>query len=569
MAARVQVVIEAKDATGGVFRAITSELGAFGGLMEELTAKNVSWGNVGQMAASMVVDGMKAAINTTMQYAQEVRDLSLASGQSAEESSRMLQVLDDYQLTADDAKTATRALTREGLAPTIDTIANLSAQFQQLTSVEERNAFVQKNLGRAGQEWLNLLSQGPDKIRAMNDAVSENLILTDENIRATEEYRLAMDEWGDSVEGLQIQLGTKAIPVLTDMVSWTLKASEAASENVAWYERLIPAVGAVHDAINFFRISQEDNTEATEAATAAAQQQEATMLELEAAEKAAAEAAKAMTEENKSFLATVTSVASALDSYREGQAAVIAEYQKGSITADEYGLKMEALGEKHQAVMNNMILDLYRMQLTADGAFDDADITKYLTAAERFGVITAEDRRRALELYKEVDNLNASLGEVAGPMLHVSERAEDAAENFGAMTEAGADLGESLRKEVASGAAAATAALNSIPTQIDVFINVHTRGSIPNFATAGGAGGSQNIAEAKQAGGEVFAGMPTWVGEAGRERFIPSQNGRILGHAESLHAATVGGGMSGTNYFYGPVTISPDSGAGGDIMSIR
>ena len=33
MSARVQIVVEAKDATSGVFRALTSELGAFGGLV--------------------------------------------------------------------------------------------------------------------------------------------------------------------------------------------------------------------------------------------------------------------------------------------------------------------------------------------------------------------------------------------------------------------------------------------------------------------------------------------------------------------------------------------------------
>ena len=240
MAARVQIVVEAKDATSGVFRALTSELGAFGGLVEELTAKNINWGNVGQMAAKMVIDGIKDTIKVTTEYAREVRDLSLASGQGAEQSSRMLQVLDDYQLTAEDAKTATRALTKEGLAPTVDTIAQLSGEYLKLNSVEEKNAFVQKNLGRAGQEWLNLLNQGPDAIRKMNDAVSEGLILTEENVQAAEKYRLALDEWNDSVQALKISIGNELIPALTGLIETTAGWTEASKQVDTEYDNLTP-----------------------------------------------------------------------------------------------------------------------------------------------------------------------------------------------------------------------------------------------------------------------------------------------------------------------------------------
>lgn len=73
----------------------------------------------------------------------------------------------------------------------------------------------------------------------------------------------------------------------------------------------------------------------------------------------------------------------------------------------------------------------------------------------------------------------------------------------------------------------------------------------------------------KQTGGTVYAGMPYMVGERGPEPFMPSQNGRILGHAESLHALGLQGGGGGTNYFYGNVTIEQGANAANDIMSIR
>lgn len=698
MTARVQVVVEAKDATSGVFRAITSQLGDFGNLVDDLTAKKIKWGDVGQHAAQMVINGIKDTIKVTTEYAADVRDLALASGQGAEASSRMLQVLDDYQLTADDAATATRALTKEGLAPTIDTIAKLSGQYNSLNSAQEKNEFLQKNLGRASKEWLNLMSQGPDAIRQMNNAVSESLILTDENVKAAEEYRLALDEWNDSVMKLKVAIGNELLPVLTNLMNTDLdkKLIEGAEAT--------GIAGAALDELSKRHLPEiyEATVEARDGFVGLNASMDATIP----TEQELAATAKIMNDENLNFVGVLGQVSGALEQYNEGVAAADVALADGSLTVDEHAAKVEALGAQYKSTTSEIVLSLYQMKLTADKTFDDTDLTKYLLAAEKLGVISEKDRQATVALFKEVDTLEASFETAKGPMLHVSERAEDGAENFGMMADASAELGEALRKETAAGAAAATSALNSIPTDINVDINIRTHGGIPSFLGGGGGMGhtycfvagtpvtlsdgtrkpieqlmigdevrSYNIerrefvtgkvsnvmsrkadeylnidgiqvtdehpfyvasrgewvkakdikrndfllrdyggmkvinfvfcvsepatvynltvdgehnyfaggvlvhnksteelegAGATQQGGEVFAGVPTWVGEAGKERFIPSQNGRILGHAESLHAATVGGmGMSGNNYFYGPVTIAADSGAGGDVMSIR
>ena len=70
------------------------------------------------------------------------------------------------------------------------------------------------------------------------------------------------------------------------------------------------------------------------------------------------------------------------------------------------------------------------------------------------------------------------------------------------------------------------------------------------------------------AGGSVYAQQPYIVGEAGAEPFIPSQNGRILGHAETLHQMGMAGG-AGTNYFYGNVTLAIDEGTAGGLLGYR
>jgi hypothetical protein len=576
MAARVQIVVEAKDATSGVFRAITSELGTFGSLIDDLTSKKIKWGDVGQHAAQMVIEGLKETIRATTEYAREVRDLSLASGQSAEESSRMLQVLDDYQLTADDAKTATRALTKEGLAPTMETVIGLSAEFQKLSTAEERNAFVQKNLGRAGQEWLNLLDQGPEALRSMNAAVNENLILSKEQVQAAEDYRLALDQWGDTVQSLKVALGNQLLPVLTDFLGTLnddIRAMQIANEQgLNWLtltEGQAQSIYALVEAEKSGSTAMEDyGIRAKDAAESTKTLGGATVI--------TTEALKAMDAANKSFIGTLQSVASARETLNQGMAETDAAFAAGDISIDEHAAKMGELKATYQETINSMVLGLVQFQLASDGAFDDADLNQYLAAGQKLGVFTQGMVTDTKRLYNEAMNLSTGLDAVKDPMLHVGARAEDNAEHFGLMAESGAELGESLRKEVAAGAAAATSALVSIPTEInvDVWIRVHGGGFLSQFANTTTTNSAiedmrDDSGGGRQMGGEVFAGMPYNVGEGGMETFVPNSNGRIVGHKAALHQAGLMGGGSQRNIFYGPVTlqIGEDSAAG--FMSLR
>ena len=75
-----------------------------------------------------------------------------------------------------------------------------------------------------------------------------------------------------------------------------------------------------------------------------------------------------------------------------------------------------------------------------------------------------------------------------------------------------------------------TAALNRIPKNIEVKINVITNGEIP--------AGTGNPLPHKAAGGPVYAGQPVIVGDGGRpEVFVPPTNGTILPSVPPVMAA--------------------------------
>lgn len=576
MAARVQLVIEAKDATGGVIRGLTSQLGSFGGLVDALTEKNMSWGNVTQMATQMVIEGIKDSIKVTTEYAREVRDLSLASGQSAEQSSRMLQVLDDYQLTAEDAKTATRALTKEALAPTMETIISLSAQYKNLTSVEEKNAFVTKNLGRASQEWLNLLDQGPDKIAAMNDAVDGSLVLTSENIKAAEEYRLALDEWNDAVMKLKVSIGNQLLPVLTDLMNTDVDKAMQRGAEATGVAGL--AVKEYTEQLGILTPTIYETARAGDDLNRSATQLEPTLEELEEAEKAAAAAAKLMTDENKNFVSTLESVSSAMTTYNQGLAEADAQLAAGEITAKEHDAAVAALGATYEQTTARIVASLLQMKYTADGTFDDTELTKYLLATEKLGLITEDQRQETMRLYKEVDKLDASFDDSGSQIYHVGERAKDAAMDFATMGEGAEALGDKINSTTTPAVAGLKSSINQLQDKVvNIDVIIRTHGGMPGntgwqggVATVGPNAGLHYGGGGQQQGGEVYAGVPTRVGEAGWESFMPAHDGRILGHAESLRALAMGGGGGAKiGPFYGNVTISMSEDGVNGIMGIR
>lgn len=218
MAERVQVIVDAKDNASGVLRGLTANMGALGGAVEHVTGASINWGNVTAQATRLISDVLKEAFTVATEYASAVRDIALASGTSAEEASRLLQVLDDFEIQANDVTTATRAMTRNGLAPTIETIAQLSDEYLKLNTAEERNAFITENLGKGGAKWANVLKEGSAAILELNAGVNEALILNDEQIRQYEEMRLNQDEFNDRVMALQITLINGLVPAINASV---------------------------------------------------------------------------------------------------------------------------------------------------------------------------------------------------------------------------------------------------------------------------------------------------------------------------------------------------------------
>ena len=323
-----------------------------------------------------------------LKYANQVRSISMLSGESTESTSRFIQVLDDYKISAEDALVATRALTKNGHAPSIETLAQLSDQYLALNSVEEQNAFVLKNLGKSGLQWVEILGKGSTALREQGAAVNESLILTQQAVDNARTYELALDDWNDSVMALKVSIGNELLPAMTDILNITddwARAEELAAEQGKdlWMMGL-------NETQAFIELAKAER-HAAEAANLQTDASGELIPVLEDLSVATNEVSKA----NTDLMSLMGNLQGETDRYMETakeltsqQSELWDSFQAGDITADEY---KEQLGEiksaveenaaAHEDAANRIMFSLIQQEMAVNGLS-----TTERTQLEKIGV---------------------------------------------------------------------------------------------------------------------------------------------------------------------------------------
>src|SRR3990172_8659827 len=152
--------------------------------------------------------GLDATIGTYVQYGQQVRELSTNLGISTEETSRLIQVSDDFKISIEEVRTAMQMAAKNGFEPSIENLANLADELQGMEKATDRAARMSKIFGRNWATLNPLLAEGGDALRKNAASIQANLILTEESVKRTREWELALDEWEDRVEAAKIGIGS-------------------------------------------------------------------------------------------------------------------------------------------------------------------------------------------------------------------------------------------------------------------------------------------------------------------------------------------------------------------------
>lgn len=416
------------------------------------------------------------ALKDQIEYANQVRQLSTLSGESAEETSRFVQVLDDYKISSQDALAATRALTNEGHTPSIETLARLSDEYLSITDAQQRNEFVIKNLGRNGLAWVEVLNKGSAALLKQGDAVAKNLILTQKMVDDARKAEIATDAWNDSVTGLKTTFATGFLPVLTRFVEGINEGNRAAEIMVE--QGLNPANKASQEYRDALKQAHEEqvattqsmieNAESTDVNTRSAEENAAALKLISEANASLIDGAIDITNRNKDFAESQQDILDNIKLTREeGEELYPWEAEK----IEENKAKLDELGQSYfdnledfKAAMQEKFT-LYAVEQIAmsDGVegFSEAEYEKARVILETTDVATAA----AFEEQQAMANLAVAVSDGTIPV-----------ENWGAILEGVMADGVVSVSEV-------QAAIEAVPKENTITFTIQTFGAPPNLDT--------------------------------------------------------------------------------------
>lgn len=161
--------------------------------------------------------------------ADKVRRYQDATGLSAEESSKLIQVLDDEKISFEQLE---KVVAKNGKTFdfSIAGLGRMSEQYLKLTTAQERATFMNERFGKQWISFVPVMEKGEAALTDMSEAVNENQILLEEDLETAREYEIAMDTLGDTIEGAKIKLGS--------WVGQLIIANVKAKETSELYEEL-------------------------------------------------------------------------------------------------------------------------------------------------------------------------------------------------------------------------------------------------------------------------------------------------------------------------------------------
>lgn len=208
-------------------------------------------GPIGLLAGTIgtgLVAATTHAVNAFQQFAFQVRDLSYLSGGSAEDVAGLITAMEDLgvesgaveqginkmsQAVATGDPTirklvgsfrTTSGAVKDGLTLFYETVDALGA----MTNATERNRAAQEIFGRGWIQMLPAIQKGAAAIKEMgveNAALGKGM--TEGGIQAAEQYRMAMNDLKDVIEGATVAWGNRLIPTVTRWIQLLTPGTQA------------------------------------------------------------------------------------------------------------------------------------------------------------------------------------------------------------------------------------------------------------------------------------------------------------------------------------------------------
>lgn len=308
--------------------------------LAEASTKKIA-GNFGLMAAGIataiagtVIVALEKAIKVTAEYGEQMEHLGNRMGMTAGQAATLVGVMERHgiatgvaarsmQILAMEAKQTTDAVdpfnTRlgktlgtlrdtSGAALNMSQIFDLARQKVAAASTETQKLQIAQTLvgTRMGGQLLPVLKLTNEEWERQKKAVEDALGPVDEAAAAAMQYKEATAALDQSIRGLELELGTKLLPGLVQIVDWLTKATSATvgflssfgKVGTAQFLSLLEAVHLVSKGTTEAFMHMEEYQKSAAAAKA---KQEEIAQELEKTEKQEAELVK-LTEQRTKLL---------------------------------------------------------------------------------------------------------------------------------------------------------------------------------------------------------------------------------------------------------------------------
>lgn len=558
--ANVKVVIQEVVQGAGKIDSVTRDLNTLEQQQKKTQATSVTLKNsyteflsalgLVQMGLQYAKAAFDATIGAQLEYANAVRQLSNVNGESAESTSRLIQVMDDFGISSDKLLTSVRAMTSEGKTLTVETLAAMADEYGKLGSQQEKNEYIIKNLGRAGLEYAEVLEKGGDAIRKMNDEVDESLVLNEKNVNDARRLEVAWDTFKDTLQGVGSSISNQLMPILDELVNswtWALTVAQKFSE---------AAKNGTVDSTNWFNVLRDTaheidaNTAAMAASGDEADEMGESVNGLTGEMDDAQAAAQRFSAELTGMLSSMFTIQKDIDNFAKTtedlakkDAELAAEKNKltlemweqqraGKLTNDEYLRYVQQLDaitqkekenqqskagleEQTKKAAQQRVYDLTQQRLAADGLIDSGEFEYLQDIAVQRGLVSRAAADQAIAESRAADEMVANFQKTQPVMNQTLTTMQQIAAFDGKYVNFGVNFNQTGQI--------------TTPT--------------PYSYNPGVAGGGASLPPAtrrprsRDSGGSGVAGTPYMIGTGAQpEMFVPNTNGTFVPNAGKMGA---------------------------------
>lgn len=472
-------------------------------------------GGIATAAAGLLVVGGEKSLQMYQQLGDEVENYKRVVGSSAEESGRMVQTFVSLGVGADTAtggmfklskaiestpkKLADLGIviarTRTGTVDLANTLYNVADAYNATADQGKKNQILLVAFGKSGKDMIPILEQGSASLKKLEDQAA--LTFTDADLARLKQTQIQQAQVKQGWDAIWESIGQKLLPAqeqLYESINRGTYIEKRMNEEVAkgnlTYEQAFEHLGGMDEktqALNDKFAAEYDAS--LQVSVVLAKQTQATKDAAAANDALVKSADDLISEEDKLYKITETIA---------GQ-------------ADKVTQATWARGDAQKKLTDDTKAFGPHSRQALQDAIDLRSANQALTDVIRQGGV--DRRQRVIDIEAQTGATRDVNKENAAEIKYYQDELKHVGK--------GSPLYKKLQEWIAL--------LQTVPGNVSTDI-------IGNFRTFGPASGGKAYTS-HAVGGRIAAGEVSWVGERGKELFVPDRQGTIVPHGQAASAA--------------------------------